>query len=136
MLRAAAIQNGVWYRRPSHPPTPKHAPTPQVTVTHEGKKVELEVPAGKTILEVALDKGIHLPHDCKLGVRTAGSGCAGVDGSAVFVGVGWSLAVSVGIGWSLYTKQQRGTPPLFDLQPSSRYPAPVASRRSSPARCA
>ncbi|KAI8468125.1 MAG: putative ferredoxin [Monoraphidium minutum] len=40
----------------------------KVTVTHAGKTVELEVPAGQTILEVALDNGIDLPHDCKLGV--------------------------------------------------------------------
>ena len=39
-----------------------------MTLSHEGKTYELEVPADKSILEVALDKGIDLPHDCKLGV--------------------------------------------------------------------
>jgi len=28
----------------------------------------LDVPAGESILSVALDKGLDLPHDCKLGV--------------------------------------------------------------------
>lgn len=40
----------------------------KVEIEFEGKTVDLEVPDGKTILEVALDKGIDLPHDCKLGV--------------------------------------------------------------------
>jgi ferredoxin len=40
----------------------------KVEITHEGKTVTLDVPEGQSILEVALDKGIDLPHDCKLGV--------------------------------------------------------------------
>ncbi|GBF92516.1 hypothetical protein Rsub_04620 [Raphidocelis subcapitata] len=40
----------------------------KVTITHDGKTTTLDVPAGKAILEVALDQGVHLPHDCKLGV--------------------------------------------------------------------
>jgi ferredoxin len=40
----------------------------KVEIEHEGKKYDLEVPDGMTILEVALDKGMDLPHDCKLGV--------------------------------------------------------------------
>ena len=40
----------------------------KVTLDHEGKTIELTVPEGQTILETALDKGIDLPHDCKLGV--------------------------------------------------------------------
>lgn len=40
----------------------------KVQIEHEGKQYDLEVPDGKTILEVALDKGLDLPHDCKLGV--------------------------------------------------------------------
>jgi ferredoxin len=40
----------------------------KVEIEHDGKKYDLEVPDGKTILEVALDKGMDLPHDCKLGV--------------------------------------------------------------------
>jgi ferredoxin len=40
----------------------------KVQIEHDGKQFDLEVPDGKTILEVALDKGLDLPHDCKLGV--------------------------------------------------------------------
>lgn len=40
----------------------------KVEIEHDGKKYDLEIPDGKTILEVALDKGMDLPHDCKLGV--------------------------------------------------------------------
>jgi hypothetical protein len=39
-----------------------------VEITHEGKSYTLDVPEGQSILETALDKGIDLPHDCKLGV--------------------------------------------------------------------
>lgn len=35
---------------------------------HEGKSHELEVAGRMSILEAALDEGINLPHDCKLGV--------------------------------------------------------------------
>lgn len=40
----------------------------KVEIEHCGQTYNLDVPDGKTILEVALDKGIDLPHDCKLGV--------------------------------------------------------------------
>jgi hypothetical protein len=40
----------------------------QVTITHDGKTVTLDVPESQTILEAALDKRVDLPHDCKLGV--------------------------------------------------------------------
>ncbi|KXZ51103.1 hypothetical protein GPECTOR_14g85 [Gonium pectorale] len=40
----------------------------QIELEHEGKKIQLSVPEGESILSVALDKGIDLPHDCKLGV--------------------------------------------------------------------
>ncbi len=40
----------------------------KVTVDYDGGTVELEVPEGATILEAALDKGIELKHDCKMGV--------------------------------------------------------------------
>jgi ferredoxin len=46
----------------------QHPKIEKVTVTHDGKAVTLDVPDGRTILEVALDQGIDLPHDCKLGV--------------------------------------------------------------------
>ena len=35
---------------------------------HEGKTIVLEVSESTTILDAALDNGIELPHDCKLGV--------------------------------------------------------------------
>ena len=37
-------------------------------IQFEGKTHSFDIPDGSTILEVALDKGINLPHDCKLGV--------------------------------------------------------------------
>lgn len=40
----------------------------KVEIEHQGKTYNLEVPDGATILEVALDNGLDLPHDCKLGV--------------------------------------------------------------------
>jgi ferredoxin len=40
----------------------------KVEITHEGKSFTLDVPEGQSILETALDQGIDLPHDCKLGV--------------------------------------------------------------------
>ena len=40
----------------------------KVEVEHQGKKVVLEVPEDETILSAALDAGMDLPHDCKLGV--------------------------------------------------------------------
>ncbi|GLI60189.1 hypothetical protein VaNZ11_002255 [Volvox africanus] len=42
--------------------------TYKIEIEHDGKKIELAVPEGESILSVALDKGIDLPHDCKLGV--------------------------------------------------------------------
>lgn len=39
-----------------------------VEIEHEGKKHVLEVPEDETILSKALDAGITVPHDCKLGV--------------------------------------------------------------------
>jgi ferredoxin len=42
--------------------------THKVTIEHEGKTAVLDVDEGTTILEAALDNGIELPHDCKLGV--------------------------------------------------------------------
>uniref|UniRef100_A0A7S3UW21 Ferredoxin n=1 Tax=Heterosigma akashiwo TaxID=2829 RepID=A0A7S3UW21_HETAK len=40
----------------------------QVTIEHEGTTTVLEVPEYTSILDAALDAGIDLPHDCKLGV--------------------------------------------------------------------
>ncbi|GIL84156.1 hypothetical protein Vretimale_11121 [Volvox reticuliferus] len=42
--------------------------TYKIEIEHDGKKIDLAVPDGESILSVALDKGIDLPHDCKLGV--------------------------------------------------------------------
>lgn len=41
---------------------------PEKIKQHEGKTHELEVVGRTSILEAALDEGIELPHDCKLGV--------------------------------------------------------------------
>eukprot|EP01025_Chloroclados_australasicus_P014553 TRINITY_DN16832_c0_g1_i2.p2 TRINITY_DN16832_c0_g1~~TRINITY_DN16832_c0_g1_i2.p2 ORF type:complete len:139 (+),score=15.68 TRINITY_DN16832_c0_g1_i2:40-456(+) len=40
----------------------------KVEIEHQGETYTLEVGAGQTILEVALDEGLELPHDCKMGV--------------------------------------------------------------------
>jgi ferredoxin len=40
----------------------------KVTIRHDGKDTVLEVSEDTTILEAALNAGIELPHDCKLGV--------------------------------------------------------------------
>jgi ferredoxin len=40
----------------------------KVEIDFEGTKHMLDVPDDKTILEVALDNDLALPHDCKLGV--------------------------------------------------------------------
>lgn len=40
----------------------------KVEIDQNGEVHVLDVPEGRTILEVALDKGLDLPHDCKLGV--------------------------------------------------------------------
>ena len=40
----------------------------KVELKHKGSVQVLEVPEGESILSVALDKGLDLPHDCKLGV--------------------------------------------------------------------
>ncbi|KAJ7980038.1 Ferredoxin [Quillaja saponaria] len=40
----------------------------KVVVEHEGQSKELEVEPDETILSKALDSGMSVPHDCKLGV--------------------------------------------------------------------
>ncbi len=40
----------------------------KVTIQYDGKEVTLNVPETCSILDAALDAGIELPHDCKLGV--------------------------------------------------------------------
>lgn len=40
----------------------------KVVIEHEGKTSELEVEPDETILSKALDSGLSVPHDCKLGV--------------------------------------------------------------------
>eukprot|EP01018_Ginkgo_biloba_P024173 Gb_40918 [translate_table: standard] len=39
-----------------------------VEIEHEGKKHMVQVPEDETILSKALDAGMNVPHDCKLGV--------------------------------------------------------------------
>lgn len=40
----------------------------KVEMEHEGAKTTLEVEEDETILEKALEMGLSIPHDCKLGV--------------------------------------------------------------------
>ncbi|KAL5541562.1 hypothetical protein UlMin_009272 [Ulmus minor] len=40
----------------------------KVVIEHEGDTTELEVEPDETILSKALDSGLSVPHDCKLGV--------------------------------------------------------------------
>ncbi|XVF63105.1 hypothetical protein PTKIN_Ptkin09bG0062200 [Pterospermum kingtungense] len=40
----------------------------KVVIEHEGRSTELDVEADETILSKALDTGLDVPHDCKLGV--------------------------------------------------------------------
>ncbi|KAK4855933.1 hypothetical protein QYF36_012407 [Acer negundo] len=40
----------------------------KVVIEHEGESTELEVDPDETILSKALDSGLTVPHDCKLGV--------------------------------------------------------------------
>ena len=40
----------------------------KVTINHEGENNFLEISENESILEAALDAGIRLPHDCKMGV--------------------------------------------------------------------
>ncbi|CAK7327056.1 unnamed protein product [Dovyalis caffra] len=40
----------------------------KVVIDHEGQSTELEVEPDETILSKALDSGLNVPHDCKLGV--------------------------------------------------------------------
>ncbi|KAG2486643.1 hypothetical protein HYH03_014699 [Edaphochlamys debaryana] len=42
--------------------------TYKISIEHQGKNIDLQVPEGESILLTALDKGHDLPHDCKLGV--------------------------------------------------------------------
>jgi ring-1,2-phenylacetyl-CoA epoxidase subunit PaaE len=45
--------------------------TRSVTLQYEGSEYVIEVPAGKTILETALDQDIDLPYSCQAGLCTA-----------------------------------------------------------------
>lgn len=51
-------------------PRPLSAPARayKVVVEHEGRTTELEVEPDETILSKAIDSGLDVPHDCKLGV--------------------------------------------------------------------
>ncbi|KAL2922653.1 Ferredoxin C 1 chloroplastic [Bienertia sinuspersici] len=40
----------------------------KVVIEHEGEATELQVAGDETILSKALDSGLDIPHDCKLGV--------------------------------------------------------------------
>ena len=47
-----------------------------VTIRYDGQEFQVLVPAGKTILETALTKGIDLPYSCQSGLCTACRGKA------------------------------------------------------------
>ncbi|CAN6439757.1 unnamed protein product [Victoria cruziana] len=63
-LRVGAIQT-----RPARQETAVRAKSCyKVTIEHEGKSTTLEVGEDESILERALEEGLDVPHDCKLGV--------------------------------------------------------------------
>ena len=45
-----------------------------LTLTYNGKKFQLVVPGGKTVLEAALENGIELPYNCRSGICTTCTG--------------------------------------------------------------
>jgi len=53
---------------PSSPLTFTVRSSYKVVIEHEGKTTQLEVEPDETILSKALDSGLDVPHDCKLGV--------------------------------------------------------------------
>ncbi|XP_073005687.1 ferredoxin C 1, chloroplastic [Typha latifolia] len=55
-------------RLPSPPPAAAAASSYKVTFEHAGSTQTLEVAPDETILERALEEGLDVPHDCKLGV--------------------------------------------------------------------
>jgi ring-1,2-phenylacetyl-CoA epoxidase subunit PaaE len=66
---AAAQPNG--HGDVSDSPTDGAPTTRTVTIQYEGTDYQVEVPAGKTILETALDQDIDLPYSCQAGLCTA-----------------------------------------------------------------
>ena len=55
---ANIITNTKLYAKPKH----------KVTIQHDGKETTLDVSEDCSVLDAAIDAGIELPHDCKLGV--------------------------------------------------------------------
>ncbi|XP_031505068.2 ferredoxin C 1, chloroplastic [Nymphaea colorata] len=55
-------------RRPTRQVAVASTKNYKVTIDHEGKSTTLEVGEDESILERALDEGLEVPHDCKLGV--------------------------------------------------------------------
>ncbi|KAK7308055.1 hypothetical protein VNO77_41646 [Canavalia gladiata] len=49
-------------------PRPLTVRSYKVVIEHEGQSSELQVEPDETILSKALDSGLSVPHDCKLGV--------------------------------------------------------------------
>lgn len=64
----------------SAPAAPKESRAFEINLDFKEQKYRLYVPAGKTILQAALDSGIHLPYSCKGGVCAS---CAGICKSGV-----------------------------------------------------
>ncbi|CAD7695699.1 unnamed protein product [Ostreobium quekettii] len=64
-------QGGIQYRAPSavaYGRPGRAVRAHKVEIEHEGRFHVIEVEEGATILETALDMGVELPHDCKMGV--------------------------------------------------------------------
>ncbi|XP_020085854.1 uncharacterized protein LOC109708493 [Ananas comosus] len=56
------------HRRTLAPPLSSSSSSYKVTIEHEGSVQTLDVAPDETILEWALEEGLSVPHDCKLGV--------------------------------------------------------------------
>lgn len=55
------------HRRTLAPPLSSSSSSYKVTIEHEGSVQTLDVAPDETILERALEEGLSVPHDCKLG---------------------------------------------------------------------
>lgn len=78
---------------------PAAATTHKVTLEHDGKETVLEVEDGYTILEAAVDAGLDLPADCRMGVCFA---CAAkIDSGEVEQGAGTLSEDVIAKGYAL-----------------------------------
>jgi hypothetical protein len=72
---SAASRAPAAHRRAPLRPSPRAvaATAFRVELVHEGKTTVIEVPEGETILDVALDKGLDLPHGAPHGMHASSS---------------------------------------------------------------